>query len=605
MFDYKAFLATLPTQPGVYKMCAENGRVLYIGKAKNLKRRVSSYFQKQHGDPKTTKLVGLIQSVDVIVTHTETEALILERNLIRSLKPKFNIIFRDDKTYPYIYVSTEQPYPRFSYFRGSRNKKGRFFGPFPSAGAVRETLKTLQKVFRVRQCDDVFYANRSRPCLQHQIKRCSAPCVKAIDKAAYQKDVEHAVLFLEGKSDAVTGVLTEQMELASAQQDFEGAARLRDKIVELRQVQQKQYVDSKTGDYDIVASAVAQGDVCVELLFIREGRLLGHKHFFPTTEGPVDKVEVLEAFLEHYYLGDQVTFVPKHILVNQSLNHSAALSACISNHIAKTVSIQQPKRGDRLQWLKLAETNANSALATRKIDVTRREQRLLALQQALKMAEIPENIECFDVSHTFGEQTVASCVVFKGGAANPSQYRRFNIKGITPGDDYAAIKQALTRRYLSIKEKDESLLPDLLLIDGGKGQLQQAISVFKELQIEGVVLLGVAKGPERKAGMETLFLGESLVEATLPEDSLALHLIQEVRDEAHRFAITGHRLQRAKVKTHSRLEDIEGIGSKKRQAVLKYFGGLQGVKAATVEELSKVPGISLILAQRIYDRLQN
>lgn len=605
MFDHKAFLKTLTTQPGVYKMSAAGGRVLYVGKAKNLKRRVSSYFQKQHDDPKTAKLVSLIQAVDVIVTHTEAEALILERNLIRSLKPKFNIIFRDDKSYPYIHVSTDQAYPRFSYYRGNRKKKGRFFGPFPSAGAVRETLKLLQKVFKVRQCDDTFYANRSRPCLQYQIKRCSAPCVKAIDETVYNKDVKHALLFLEGKSDQVSKILTEQMEVASERQDYETAAVLRDRIFELRKVQQKQYVDNKVGDYDVVAAAISQGEVCVELLFIRDGRLLGHKHFFPKTEGPAETTEALEAFLEHYYLGEQVSFIPRHILVNDALPHKSALSECISEHVAKKVLVQQPKRGDRLQWLKLAETNAQSALSARQADDLRVGQRVLALQTALNMPELPQSIECFDVSHTFGELTVASCVVFKEGKADTSQYRRFNIKDITPGDDYAALRQALIRRYSPIKEKDESLLPSLLLIDGGKGQLNQAISVFKELQIEGVTLVGVAKGPERKAGMETLILGESLGEETLAEDSLALHLIQEVRDEAHRFAITGHRKRRAKAKTHSRLEDIEGVGSKKRQAVLKYFGGLQGVKAASVEELSKVPGISRVLAQRIYDGLQN
>ncbi len=599
-FDIKAFLKTLTTRPGVYRMLDLEGEIIYVGKAKNLKRRVSSYFSRHDTSPKTRAMVSQIRNIEVTITNTESEALLLENNLIKAHRPRYNILLRDDKSYPYIYLSNDE-FPRLSLHRGRRNKKGRYFGPYPSAAAVRESLNLLQKLFPVRQCEDSFYRNRNRPCLQYQIKRCTGPCVDLVDRESYEEDVRHAIMFLEGKDNAIIDELVRKMEAASETLEFERAARYRDQIANLRRVQEKQYVMGGRGDLDVIAAAQKDGSGCVQVFFIRGGRNLGNKTYFPQHTAQADTADILSAFIPQYYIsGGGERQIPGEILISEQLPEQSLLEQVLSEQAGRKVSVSDKLRGDRARWLQLAMTNAeqalNSHLATRQNIMAR----FVALQEALDLDDMPQRIECFDISHTMGEATVASCVVFDTNGAVKSDYRRFNIEGITPGDDYAAMEQALTRRFKRLKE-GEGKFPDILLIDGGKGQLRQAEKVMEELQVIGVLLIGVAKGPSRKPGLEQLILSGQSSPIILPPDSPALHLIQQVRDEAHRFAITGHRQRRAKARRTSSLEGIPGLGPKRRQQLLRQFGGLQEVARAGVEDLMVVRGISRQLAQSIYD----
>ena len=595
-FDPKAFLKTLSSHPGVYRMLNAAGEVIYVGKARNLTKRVGSYFTRSVTSPKTRAMVSQIANIEVTVTNTENEALILENNLIKELRPRYNVLLRDDKSYPYIYISGDG-FPRMAFHRGAKRAKGHYFGPFPSAGAVRETLNLLQKVFRVRQCEDSFYRNRSRPCLQYQIKRCTAPCVGYVSEEDYAEDVRHAVMFLEGKDSQLVDELVARMEQASAALQFEQAAVLRDQIASLRRIQQKQYVSGTGGDLDIIVAEVKNGVGCVQVFFIRGGHHLGNKTFFPKHTQEADAAEVLGAFLPQYYLGKPV---PNEVLVNQALEEKEWLASVLAEQAGRKVSISHNLRGDRARWLEMAEANLEQALARQLVNKSGLRQRYEALQDALGLEDLPQRLECFDISHTQGEATVASCVVFDQEGPRKSDYRRFNIEDITPGDDYAAMHQALTRRYTRLK-KGEGKLPDTLFIDGGKGQLTQAREVMDELQVTDVALVGVAKGPERKPGLETLFLSGQSEPIILPADSPALHLIQQIRDEAHRFAITGHRQRRAKARGKSPLEGVPGVGAKRRRDLLNQFGGWQEVERAGVDDLAKVKGISRELAQRIYD----
>lgn len=596
-FDARAFLRTLTPLPGVYRMLDAEGQVLYVGKARNLKRRVASYFRKTVDSAKTRALVAQIAGVEVTVTHTEAEALLLEHTLIQRFRPRYNILLRDDKSYPYLLLTTH-PYPRLLIHRGPRRAAGRYFGPYPSATAVRETLTLLQRVFRLRQCEDGFFAHRSRPCLQYQIRRCSGPCTEMIGRAEYAADVADVVAFLEGRSGELVDALVARMELAAGHWRYEEAAQLRDRIAMLRQVQERQYVSAaEGGDLDVVAVAIEGGAACVQVFFFREGRSLGNKPFYPRMPEEQTPGQVLSAFLVQYYLNHPP---PAEILLSHEPDEVAVVAEALGERAGRKVQLSMRVRGERARWLEMAKRNAALALAA---DIASRagvRRRFEALQDALGLDAAIERMECFDISHTQGEATVASCVVFDGEGPRKSDYRRYNIEGITPGDDYAAMHQALTRRYTRLRDEDAPL-PDLLFIDGGKGQLAQAEQVLAELGIDGVHLIGVAKGPERRPGLEVLHLSGQDRPLTLPAESAALHLVQQIRDEAHRFAITGHRQRRAQARRTSTLEAIPGIGPRRRQLLLKQFGGLQQLARAGVEDIAGVAGISKALAQRIYD----
>jgi excinuclease ABC subunit C len=595
-FDSAAFLKNLTSRPGVYRMLDDTGTVIYVGKAKNLKKRVASYFRKTGLTAKTRVMVAQIAAIETTVTHTENEALILENNLIKELMPRYNILLRDDKSYPYLFISGDS-YPRLSVHRGAKRKAGKYFGPYPSAGAVRESLNLLQKLFPVRQCEDSYYQNRSRPCLQYQIKRCTAPCVGLVSEQEYKKDVEHTIMFLEGKNQQVMDDLSREMEEASQRLDFEQAAAIRDKIVALRRIQERQYVSSAQGEFDVLAAIVRDGMAVVEVCFIRGGRNLGSKSFFPKGSADSSPEELLEAFIPQYYLGKNV---PAEVLLSHQPADVPLLEEVLQSDSGHKVGLRLPKRGQGVRWMRMAMTNAEISLTHRLSSRSNLLQRFEALQDALALDELPKRIECFDISHTRGEKTVASCVVFGLEGAIKADYRKFNIEGITAGDDYAAMNQALTRRFTRL-QKGEGKRPDLLLIDGGKGQIKEAREVLAELNLSDLPILGIAKGPERRPGEETLFLVGREGEVTLSADSPALHLLQQVRDEAHRFAITGHRQRRAKARKTSTLEQIEGLGPKRRQKLLQQFGGLQEIQRAGVEDLSRVEGISPSLAQKIYD----
>ncbi|MCW8899303.1 MAG: excinuclease ABC subunit UvrC [Gammaproteobacteria bacterium] len=602
-FDAKAALRNIPNKPGVYRMLDEKACVIYVGKAKNLKKRVSSYFLKNVSSPKTRVMVSHILDIEVTVTHTENEALILENNLIKSLKPRYNVLFRDDKSYPFIYLSSEHAFPRLGVHRGAKKKKGRYFGPYPSAGAVRETLNLLQKIFPVRQCEDSFYSNRSRACLQHQIKRCTAPCVGLISEEEYAEDVNHAVMFLQGKSNDVINQLITKMEHASEKLNFEKAAHFRDQIANLQRIQEKQYIDSEGGDQDIIATALKNGLACVQIFSIRGGRNLGNKTFYPQNAKDSEAEELISTFIAQYYLGDAQSDgreIPSDIIISHEIENTELMEHVLKDQCDHVVKLQSKPRGQRARWLDMAIQNVNQALQIRLNSHVTVLQRYEALQTALQLDEMPTRMECFDISHTMGEATVASCVVFDEKGPLKADYRRFNIDDITPGDDYAAMKQALMRRYKRLKE-GEAKLPDILFIDGGKGQVSQAEEVLEELQINDVLLIGVTKGEGRNPDLDTLYLSASKRKIILPPDSPALHLTQQIRDEAHRFAISGHRNRRAKKRKTSVLEGIPGLGPKRRQQLLKQFGGLQEVTRAGVEDIARVPGISKQLAKKIYD----
>jgi len=607
-FDSRSFLQHLTTHPGVYRMLSESGSVLYVGKAKNLKNRVASYFSASKDlSLKNQSLVKKIEAVEVTVTGSETDALILEQNLIKELKPPYNILLRDDKSYPYIFISSYAEYPRLALHRGVRRAKGRYFGPYPSAGAVRESLSLLQQIFKVRSCEESFFQNRSRPCLQYQIDRCSGSCVGAISKQQYAEDIGMAVRFLEGKSSEVAREMVDKMEQASIAMEYEEAALYRDKVAALRRVQEQQLVEGGDGDLDIIAAVSLSGSLCVHVLFVRGGRVLGSKNYFPKLSMVLTEKEALDQFLPQFYMhGLGAKDLPKEIVLpkgSESGRDSAdLLIQALVEQGGPKISLQWSCRGKKAAWQRLAVTNAEQALQSVLQSRSKVLEQFELLQEQLGLDALPQRIECFDISHTQGEATVASCVVFGHEGAIKSDYRRFNIKDIVGGDDYAAMEQALTRRYTRVK-KGEGKIPDLILIDGGKGQLSIAEKVFEELQIEGVQLVGVAKGPTRKPGFEMLIRSGDHKEIRCPNDSPALHLIQAVRDEAHRFAITGHRARRGKKRNKSSLEGIPGVGPKRRKEMLNFFGGLQEVQRAAIDELVKVPGISRKLAEDIYAAL--
>jgi excinuclease ABC subunit C len=594
----KALIMSLPPKPGIYRMLGVKGEVLYVGKARNLRKRVQSYFRVSGLAARVMLLMQQAQNIEITVTHTETEALLLENNLIKTLHPRFNILLRDDKSYPYIFVSDNQEYPRIGFHRGAKHEKGRYFGPYPSSYGVRETLNLLQKIFRVRQCHDSFFRNRSRPCLQYQIKRCSGPCVGLIDPERYAADVQQAVMFMEGKSHSLVRDSIKQMEQASDKQDFETAALFRDRIAMLKRIQEKQYITGKGGDADVMAIAATPEAACIVVTWIRGGQNLGSKSFFPRMGAESTPWEMLDAFLSQYYLSGRT--IPARIYLSEAIVDRALLERAFSEHAGQKITLTVNPRGAPRRWIQMAKLNAADALRRHLAGKVDMQDRFEALRDALKLESIPDRIECFDISHTMGEAAVASCVVFDANGPVKSDYRRFNIEGIEPGDDYGAMTQALTRRYRRVKE-GEGKLPDLLLIDGGKGQLSAAEAALQELQIEDLRLVAVAKGQERKPGKEQLFLSGSGRPTILPPTSAGLHLIQQIRDEAHRFAIAGHRARRGKARTTSTIERIPGIGGKRRQALLKNFGGLREVARAGVEDLARVPGISPQLAQKIYD----
>ncbi len=602
-FDAKTFLKNLTERPGVYQMLAKDGQVLYVGKAQNLKKRVTSYFSRNQTNVKTKSLVKQIHDINVIITETDSEALLLENNLIKKYQPKYNVLFRDDKSYPYIFLATESKFPRIDFYRGSKKKKGAYYGPYPSAGAVRESLNLLQRLFKIRQCSDTFFNNRTRPCIQYQIKRCSAPCVDYISAEDYQQSIALAKLFLEGKNQQLMTDMIQKMEQAAQHLDYEQAAIYRDQIANLRKIQEQQYITSDGHDVDVIAVAKEQHDASVQVLMFRAGRLIGNRVYYPKVTTELDEQDVLAGFLSQYYLTPiHQKDIPKEILIAESITDINWLARVLTETVNHKVKIYQPVRGERRRWLQMALANAKSALKAHLASKLNYVKRMQALQKTFKLANLPQRLECFDVSHSSGEATVASCVVFDNQGPSTKDYRRFNIEGVTKGDDYAALRQALTRRYTRIK-MGEGVLPDVIIIDGGKGQLHQAESVLEELQISGVTLLGIAKGTTRKPGLETIFISGEPNGIALPPDSLTLHLLQQIRDEAHRFAITGQKRRLEKQRKVSTLETIPAVGPKRRKALVNYFGGLQEIKKASVAELAKVPGISQALAKEIYDRL--
>lgn len=597
LFDYKSFLKQLTQRPGVYQMLAENGSVLYVGKAKNLKNRVSSYFKKQGLHVKTAALVAKIARVDVTVTETEIEALILEQNLIKQYRPPYNILLRDDKSYPYIFLS-DGDFPRLSYHRGAKREKGTYYGPYPNASSVRETMALLQKVFKVRQCEDSFYANRTRPCLQYQIKRCPAPCVGLISKEDYAEQVRHTRLFLEGKSDELLRLLAGKMEKAAEQLDFEQAAVFRDQIQHVQNVVESQFIETGQAQVDVFAVVCQAGLACVHALFVRGGRILGSKSFYPKLPLDSNEQDALSAFLAQYYFANQHE-IPSRIYISHDFEGAEVFAEALAEKAKKQVQLQQSPRGAGQQWLQVALATAEQNVSSRLANRASMLQRFKRLQQALELEHTPERIECFDISHSSGEATVASCVVFNQQGPLKSDYRKFNIEGITAADDYAAMEQALTRRFKRLKQ-GKGKKPDVLLIDGGKGQVGKALEVLAELELNDILILGVAKGPSRKAGLETLILAQQGKEFELADDSPALHLIQHVRDESHRFAVKAHTQRRDKVRRQSMLEGIPGVGAKRRRELLRYFGSVKAVTEAPIRELIKVPSISERIAEDIY-----
>jgi len=605
-FDHQSFLKSLTQRPGIYQMLDGDGEVLYVGKAKNLKNRVSSYFRSTGLTTKTAALVKRIISIDVTVTETETEALILEHNLIKQYRPPFNILMRDDKSYPYIFLSDKDRWPRLSFHRGPKKAKGTYFGPFPSVHAVRESMGFLQKTFKVRQCEDVFFKNRSRPCLQYQIKRCTAPCVEFVTPDDYATDVNLTRLYLDGKADKILQQLEGEMETAATDLKFEKAAEHRDQIAALRQVQAQQMIEKGSGTIDIVAGAVSNGQACVHMLYVRQGRILGSRSYYPKTPLAEEVSDLLEEFLPQLYLdGGGRPDLPKEILVNTQFEGAQVLTDALSQRIGRNIEIRDSVRGFRAKWLELAQRTAEQNLAGKLASKQTLQQRFESLRDTLGLESTPERLECFDISHSSGEAVVASCVVFDNNSgALKSDYRRFNIDNITAGDDYAAMEQAIRRRYTRLM-KGEGKLPDILLIDGGKGQIGVAKSVLSDLGVVGVMTIGVAKGTTRKPGMETLILADQNNKVVARPQQPALHLIQQIRDEAHRFAITGHKSRRDKKRRISSLEGIPGVGATRRRDLLKHFGGVGEVKKASVADLMKVDNINKKVAEAIYGALYN
>lgn len=596
-FDARRFLASLTHRPGVYRMLDGEGRVLYVGKARDLKRRVSSYFGRQLVHPKTQALMNQASRVEVTVTGTEQEALLLEYNLIKEHQPRFNVVLRDDKSYPYIYVSTQQEFPRFEFRRGQRKGPGRFLGPFPSAAAVRQTLAELQRLFQVRQCSDAFFANRTRPCLQHQIRRCTAPCVGLVGAAEYRRDVDDALLFLEGRNEAVLAGLVQRMEAAAGQLEFERASRYRDQIAAIKRVQAEQVISRRPlPDTDVLAAHNEQGICVITLLSIRAGRVLGTRDYFPRASADTSSSELLEAFIAQHYLAQPP---PREILLPEPVEEQALAETALGARAGHPVRLRHRLRGLRRRWLEMAADNARQAAALRRASGSGQAEQLEALREALQLPAQPARIECFDISHSGGSETMAACVVFAGGSPLKADYRRFTIRDVAAGDDYEAIGQAVRRRYQRIV-RGEGALPDLVLIDGGRGQLTRAAEVLAALGLQDLPLVAVSKGADRRPGEERLWRPGQAGPLRLPPASPALHLIQQVRDEAHRFAITGHRQRRGKAGMGSALDDIPGLGPARRRALLRHFGGLRGVRQAGIADLARVPGISQSLAARVY-----
>ena len=606
-FDPKPILAQLPNLPGVYRMKNAEDIVIYVGKARDLKKRVSSYFAKEQESPRTRVMVAQIADIDTTITASESEALILESTLIKSLAPRYNVLFRDDKSYSYIML-TGREYPQIRSFRGAHTKPHRYFGPFPSSLAVRDTINHLQRIFKLRTCDDTVFAHRSRPCLLHQIGRCSAPCVGLISQADYTRDINSTALFLDGKESDVVDAINRKMDAAAAAQEYELAARYRDQVRALQHILSKQFVETTSErDADIIAVANVSGTWCVNLAMVRGGRHLGDKAFFPSNVHDADTSAILDAFIEQHYAERHA---PASVFIETSVDVSEWQES-LSARAARQVKIVTRMQGEARQWMLMAAKNAQYAISRRLADRASQEAKLQSLNETLGLDAI-ERIECFDISHTMGEATVASCVVFDQGAMQSAQYRHYNITGITPGDDYAAMRDVLTRRYKKVAEQPEDEAtprprPDLVLIDGGKGQFSVAEEVMSELGLADIMLIGVAKGEDRKAGLETLIFGAHSArpreELHLPKDNVGFHLIQQIRDEAHRFAITGHRAKRSKKRNTSSLEGVKGIGPKRRRALLQKFGGLQGISNASIEDLMTVEGISHELAQSIYNEL--
>jgi excinuclease ABC subunit C len=597
MFDPKPILKNLPNLPGVYRMINAEDAVIYVGKAKDIKKRVSSYFNKNLPSARTRMMVSQIAKIETTVTRSEAEALLLENNLIKSIMPRYNVLFRDDKSYPYIAL-TGDDFPRLAFHRGTQKKGSQYFGPFPNAVAVRESIQLLQKVFKLRTCENSVFSNRSRPCLQFQIARCTAPCVGFITPEDYAHDVHHAAMFLEGKTSEVLNDLGDKMNASAANQEYEAAVVYRDRMQALRQVQAKQFVsDFSVSDADVIACSQLQGQHCINLVMIRGGRHLGDKSFFPKNSQDVELSETVEAFLTQHYMAQNT---PPMIVCGVEIE-AKRFEDMLSEQANRKIRIITHAIGDKRVWLKMAQTNAELALGQRAATSANQLAKLIALREALHLTESVERIECFDISHTMGEATVGSCVVFDKGDMQNGEYRRYNVTGITPGDDYAAMRDVLTRRYKKVAAGDGKR-PDLVFIDGGKGQLGVAIEVMQEVGLEDILLVGIAKGEERKPGLETMIFSDTGELLNLPMDNPGLHLLQQIRDEAHRFAITGHRAKRAKTRITSSLEDIEGVGAKRRKALLTRFGGLDGVKGASIDELAEVDGVSQSLAVKIYEQ---
>lgn len=602
----KSYVKSLSGHPGVYRMLDGDNAVIYVGKAKNLRNRVGSYLSRSHESAKTRALVKNIANIEVTITDTEADALLLESNLIKEYKPRYNVVFRDDKSYPYLYMSTDKDFPRLSFYRGARKGKGRYYGPYPSAGACRRTLNLVQKLFRLRQCDESFFKNRQRPCLQYQIKRCSAPCVDYISREEYRRDIELAMLFLDGKNEQVIKSLETPMFQASEKLDYERAAQYRNQIAMLRQFQESQHIVAKDGDADFIACKTQFNQACVQVFVIRGGRNLGNKVYFQTIRLQESPGEVIESFIKQYYLGSKLTRdIPGKIYVSSLPEDTDLLSDVLSRKLNRKVNIHSRGRGEKARLINLAMENADMALRQRRQHNLKYEERMEQLAEVLEREEGISRIECFDISHLGGSDTVGACVVYGHEGPVKSDYRRFNIEGITKADDYQAMAQVIDRHYTRIR-KNEDKLPDLILLDGGKGQVSTVKSHLREMQLdETISLLGIAKGPGRKPGLESLILSDGKSIIRLQPDSAVLHLLQEIRDDAHRFAITGQRRRRKKNLNKSPLEEIEGIGSKRRHNLILHFGGIQGVKRAGPDELARVPGISRQLAQKIYDTLHN
>jgi excinuclease ABC subunit C len=599
-FEVKPFLRSLTHRPGVYRMLDAKHKVIYVGKARDLRKRVSSYFQRSHMSPKTAAMMEQAARVEVTVVNTEAEALVLEYNLIKQHKPRFNVLLRDDKSYPYIYASTEHPFPRLKFHRGPRKGKGRYFGPYPSTRAVRQTLNELQKLFMIRNCEDTFFSNRTRPCLQYQIRRCTAPCVGIVDQEHYRQDFEAAVQFLEGRNESVVNAFVARMEEASRDREYEQAARYRDQIARLKAIEARQLVkrgDSK--DLDVLGFASNGAMHCVTVMFIRNGSVIGSRDHFPKLPGETDKGRLMNGFMAQYYLGRDA---PAEIILDVEIEDAGLLQAELTARSGHKVAIRVRVRGDRARWLEMARTNAEQGLNLKVASNATIRRQFAALGEALGLDEEPQRIECFDVSHTSGEATVASCVVFNTAGPLKSDYRRFNLSPESAGDDYAAMAEALRRRYERVS-KGEVPTPDILFVDGGKGQLAEAMAVLEKLGLDWLTVVAVAKGRARRPGAERLFRPGSDKAEQLAPDSPALLLIQQIRDEAHRFAISGHRQRRARARRESPLEQIPGLGPKKRRELLRQFGGLQGVASAGIDDLVKVRGIGRTLAETIYNEL--